>query len=86
MVHEIILAIDPALKKIEEILLWKNRVLTSVIFTLCNITMWLLYSFNIRTYCTLSSIALLCHFLDAYRNKIKRKVRINNRTGLFGLN
>ena len=40
MVKEIILAIDPALKKIEEILLWKNRVLTSVIFTACNISMW----------------------------------------------
>jgi hypothetical protein len=40
MVYEIILAIDPALKRLEEVLLWKNRLLTSAIFTACNISMW----------------------------------------------
>ncbi len=33
----------------------------------------LLYSFNIRTFCTISCILLAFHLLDTYRNNIRRK-------------
>jgi hypothetical protein len=40
MVNEIVLAIDPALRKIEDILLWKNKFKTAVIFTLFHFLFW----------------------------------------------
>jgi hypothetical protein len=39
------------------------------------VTCRLLYSFNIRTYCTVSCMALLFHLLDTYRNRIRKKLR-----------
>ena len=40
MVQEIVLAIDPALCKIENILLWKNKLKTCGIFTLSHLVIW----------------------------------------------
>ena len=40
MVNEIVLAIDPALRKIEDILLWKNKFKTAAIFTFFHFLFW----------------------------------------------
>jgi hypothetical protein len=40
MVKEIVLAIDPALHKIEEILLWRNRLKTVAVFTFIHVAFW----------------------------------------------
>lgn len=74
MVQEIVLAIDPALCKIEKILLWKNKLKTCGVFTLSHVIIWLMYTYNIRTYCTLAIICLGFHLLDAYRTKKRREI------------
>ncbi len=43
MVKEIVLAIDPALRKIEEILLWKNKLKSCAVFTFCHFLFWYLF-------------------------------------------
>ena len=37
---EILLAIDPAMKRIEEILLWKNKFKTGAVFTTFHFLFW----------------------------------------------
>lgn len=74
MVHEIVLAIDPFLGKIEKILLWKNKLKSCAVFTFCHLLFWMFLNYNIRTYCTISSILLFFHLLDAYRTKKRRQL------------
>lgn len=74
MVNEIVLAIDPALRKIEDILLWKNKFKTVAIFTFFHMLFWLFQNYNIRTYCIISCLCLLIHLLDAYRAKKRREL------------
>jgi hypothetical protein len=40
MVKEVLLAIDPGLRKLEDILLWKNKFKTGAVFTLCHFLFW----------------------------------------------
>lgn len=72
MVNEIVLAIDPFLCKIEQILLWKHKGKSMAIFTLCHFLFWLFLNYNIRTYCTISVVLLIFHLLDMYRTKKRR--------------
>lgn len=74
MVKEIVLAIDPALHKIEEILLWKNKFKTIGVFTLIHFVFWLFMLFNLRTYCLISFVFLFLHLLDGYRTKKRREI------------
>lgn len=73
-VKEVLLAIDPAMRHIEEILLWKNKFKTGAVFTTFHFLFWLLQTFNIRTYCTLAFLCLCLHLLDAYRVKRRRQL------------
>lgn len=68
------MAIDPALRKIEQVLLWKNKLNTCAIFTFCHFLFWIFQNFNIRTYCIISSVCLTLHILDAYRAKKRREI------------
>jgi hypothetical protein len=74
VIDEIVLAIDPALRKIEDILLWQNKFKTGAVFTFFHFLFWLFQNFNIRTYCTISCILLMLHLLDAYRTKKRREI------------
>lgn len=74
MVNEIVLAIDPFLVKIEQILLWKNKLKTGAVFTCSHFLFWLFLNYNIRTYFTISSVFLVLHLLDAYRTKKRREL------------
>jgi len=79
MVNEIVLAIDPFLCKIEQILLWKNKLKSCAVFTFCHFLFWLFLNYNIRTYCTISCVFLCLHLLDAYRTKKRRElIRLQN--------
>jgi hypothetical protein len=73
-IDEVVLAIDPGLRKVEEILLWQNKFKTAGVFTFFHFLFWLFQSFNIRTYCTISCILLAMHLLDAYRTKKRREI------------
>lgn len=74
MIKEIVLAIEPALRKIEDILYWKNRVKTAGVLVICHFLFWLFQTYNIRTYFTISAICLAFHLLDAYRAKKRREI------------
>ena len=74
MVNEIVLVVDPALHKIEEILLWKNKFKTITIFSLIHLFFWLFYLSNVHTYCLISCILLILHLLDGYRAKKRREI------------
>lgn len=74
MVKEIVLVIDPALHKIEEILLWRTKWKTAVVFSFAHLVFWLYTISNIRTYCILFSALLLLHLIDGYRQKKKRQL------------
>jgi hypothetical protein len=75
MVKEIVLAIDPTLRRVEEILLWRNKVKTGCVFTCCNILFGLFYLFSVRTYCIMSFVGILLHLLDAYRTKKRKRLQ-----------
>lgn len=72
MVNEIIVAIDPFLAKVEDILLWKHKIKSCAVFVSCHILFWLFLNYNIRTYCTIASVLLIFHLLDMYRTKKRR--------------
>lgn len=72
MVNEIIVAIDPFLAKVEDILLWKHKIKSCAVFIFCHILFWLFLNYNIRTYCTIASVLLTFHLLDMYRTKKRR--------------
>ena len=74
VVKEIVLAIDPELRKVEDVLLWKNKLKTCGIFTFCHFLFWLFQNFNIRTFCVISCVALFLHLLDAYRTKRRKEI------------
>ena len=74
IIDEMVLAIDPALHKVEEILLWQNKFKTGAVFTFFHFLFWLFQNFNIRTYCTISCVLLVLHLLDAYRTKKRREI------------
>jgi len=74
MVEEIVLAIDPALRKIEEILLWKNKLKTVLVFSFVHLVFWLFIIYNVRIYCIIASVFLFFHLLDAYRTKKRREL------------
>lgn len=84
MFNEIVLAIDPALRKIEDILLWKKKFKTAAIFTFFHFLFWIFQSFSIRTYCIISCFFLFIHLLDAYRAKKRRElIRLHTNKNLI---
>jgi len=74
MVEELVLAIDPFLSKVEQVILWENKAKSGAVFTGCHFLFWLFLNYNIRTYCTISGAFLLLHLLDAYRAKKRREL------------
>lgn len=45
VIDEIVLAIDPALRRIEEILLWKNKLKTVMLFTFLHLVFWYIFHY-----------------------------------------
>ncbi|RMZ96233.1 hypothetical protein BpHYR1_025476 [Brachionus plicatilis] len=81
IIDEIVLATDPALRKIEAILLWKNKFKTVLLFSLFHFVFWLYFMYNIRTYCMIFMACLIFHLLDAYRDKKRRYImKIRNQS------
>jgi len=74
IIKEIVLAIEPALRKLEDILYWKDRLKTVGVLVICHFLFWLFQTYNIRTYFTISAICLGFHLLDAYRTKKRREI------------